>query len=429
MEKPRISDIPSIKKLLEDVHNMEQVARVFPLLKPMLRLAGVHVGRMEEALTRSKDVAAAVRRLSTLPDRFNDHFAERGWIAYDSLDVEVAQAALDKVEAGDLEEAERLLVEYYGEDTVSLKITAMMAVEAFRPRLPRARQALADYLENRYHACVPVILMLLDGMVGDVGKKMGKSHGFFAEGVDLEAWDSVAAHSTGLARLSKVMGESRVKTTTDPITIPYRHGILHGTDLGYDNKMVAAKAWAALFAAREWALKAERKELTASPEKPKKGLGDLFRQLQENAETKAWLDAWEPHDVQPGLDIPVSGAPEEYNQGAPERKLAEFLAYWFDRNYGGMARCLPWFDRGHLDKTAGEMRAQYASKTLQAFEFLEVRDEAAGVTEIRAKLRYEEDGNTAERIIDYRLIYEDAQGDPVVRGKPGADWAIYAGYV
>ncbi len=225
------------------------------------------------------------------------------------------------------------------------------------------------------------------------------------------------------------MGASRVKTTTEPIAIPYRHGILHGTDLGYDNKMVAAKSWAALFAARDWAIKAERKEFTAPPEEPKKSWGDLFRQLRANAEDKNRLEAWTPRDVQPGRDIPASGAPEQYGEGTPERKLAEFLVFWRARNYGGMARCLPWFDRQRPGKAAGEMREQYGSKRLESFEFLKIRDEAAVLSTISARVRYEEDDGVKEQEVEYRLTYEDAEGNPAARGKPGHEWALYGFHV
>src|SRR5690606_6617970 len=114
-----------------------------------------------------------------------------------------------------------------------------------------------------------------------------------------------------------------------------------GMDLGYDNRMVAAKSWAALFAAREWALKAERRELTAPPEKPKKTWRDLFHQISRNERQKKLLATWQPRTIQVGTDVPVSGAPDAYDEGTPERRLAEYLHFWMRHNYGFMARCVP----------------------------------------------------------------------------------------
>lgn len=425
MKEPRIQDIPMIRKTLEDVHNLEQLKRALPLLKPFRKLLKVPVEQLEGTLVEAAELASKVKALSELPDRFNHLFAPRGWIMYDDMDVQVALAAVAKAEAGDKEGAEQELVEYYNEELLGRSISRMVAVKAFRPRMPLARKALVDYLEGRYHASVPVVLMLLDGMVDDVGKTMGKNHGFFAKGVDLEAWNSIAAHSTGLAKLSKVLGEERTKTTTEQISMPYRHGILHGHDLGYDNKLVAAKAWAALLAARDWALKVERNEVRPQLEQPKPGWKEIFRTIQENGETKAQLAAWVARDIRPGQDIPASGSPEEYEDGTPEQKLAQYLSYWAARNYGNMARCLPYFDRRRHGKTAGELRESYKSKLLKGFELLEIRDEAPGITEVKAKLVYEEDGHRREQVTDFRLVNEDDEGNAAVRGKPGTVWAIY----
>jgi len=62
---------------------------------------------------------------------------------------------------------------------------------------------------------------------------------------------------------------------------------MHGMDLGYDNKIVAAKTWAALFAAREWALKAEQGLLEEQPEEPKKSWREVFHGIDELNKVKS----------------------------------------------------------------------------------------------------------------------------------------------
>src|SRR3970040_376253 len=130
--------------------------------------------------------------------------------------------------------------------------------EAFEPRRELTKLALDDYRVGRYHASIPVLLAQIDGLVSELHERQ---RGFFAEDADMQAWDSLAAHSKGLNQLSAIFRKGRRKTSTERIDIPYRHGILHGRDLGYANQIVAAKTWAALFAVREWALKVERGEL------------------------------------------------------------------------------------------------------------------------------------------------------------------------
>ena len=87
--------------------------------------------------------------------------------------------------------------------------------------------------------------------------------------------------------MKRIFNTGRYSTVTDNITIPYKNGILHGMDLGYDNKTVAAKSWAALFAAREWAMKAEQGLLEEQPEKPQKSWKELFRDIDELNRSKS----------------------------------------------------------------------------------------------------------------------------------------------
>jgi hypothetical protein len=412
----RIEDIDSFKKLRDDINSMEQFQRALPVVRPFLKLLGVNAEQLEEmetTLSQVGTIATDAQALATLPDHFNAIFASRGWIMYEMMNVEVAQNAVTKAEAGDIDEA-----------TINIHITWMKAVNAFQPRVLLARKALDDYVAGRYHASVPVVLALLDGMVNDLGRR-----GFFAEGVNLEAWDSIAAHSSGLAELAKVLGRTRQKRTTEQISIPYRNGILHGMDLGYDNKMVAAKAWAALFATQGWAVKVEKGEVNKPSEQPKKGWGDLLRQINENNTDKALLNAWTPRNIQVGVDIPVSGEPNAYEHDTPEKKLVEFLSYWSKGNYGHMARCLPVAEQNRMSKVAGELRAHYETSNLRKFKLLDLEDRAAAVTIIKIKLVCEQNGIQKEREVDFRLLNEDVSGRPVARGKSGSKWSLYTAYV
>lgn len=227
MSDPLIRDIPSIKKALNDARNINTFKQVMPFLRPILKLFRVEVAKIDEALSRVDDLERMAEDIATLPDRFNDIFAARGWIIYERMSLDVAKAAVEKAEVGDVDGAEQDLVAYYSNDHVAFSLRPMSAVQAFRPRMRLAEKALIDYQEERYHACVPVVLALLDGMVNELHEQR---LGFFTKGTRLEAWDSIAAHSKGLDALNRIFQKGRRKTVTDQITIPYRHGIMHGMD-------------------------------------------------------------------------------------------------------------------------------------------------------------------------------------------------------
>jgi hypothetical protein len=420
MTDTSIRDIPRIKELLHQAKSMQAFKTASPVILPLLKLLGVNVSQTEEALTQFEELQHAIEEMAGIPDRFNDLFADRGWIMYDLMNLDVAKAAIAKAEAGNVDEAEDNLVDYYDAETVRWQLLTMIGVEAFRARMSLAEKALVDYEEQRYHASVPVVLALLDGLVNELHERR---RGFFSENVDLQAWDSIAAHEKGLNALTKIFQKGRYKTTTEQIKLPYRNGILHGMDVGYDNKMVAAKCWAALFAVRDWAVKAEGGLIEAPPPKPEKTWSDLFRQIRENEEDKKRLQKWKPRQLAVGKDIPITGEPATFPEGSPERTVVEFLSYWKAKNYGRMAEYLPDTSRP-ISKAAGEVREIYASTILNRFEIDQINDKAPAVSIIQVRLWFCRHGDSGDRVVEFRVLSQDAEGNPVVRTKPGAKWRL-----
>jgi len=416
-----LRDIPSIKKNLEDYQNLQTFKTALPVLRPLLKLFGLDTDKLDEVLSQTSQIEQLTLDLANIPDRFNDIFGERGWIIHDRMSLEIAKVAIQKAEDGNIDEAELELVDYYNPKSVKLQLQMMFSVQAFHPRMRLAEMALVDYEEERYHACVPVVLMLLDGLVNELNEK---KLGFFAKDVNLEAWDSIAAHSKGLGTLTRLFQKTRRKTTSEPIAIPYRNGILHGMDLSYDNKIVAAKAWAALFAVRDWAQRVERGLLTPPPEEPSKPLWKVFEHIRENHEEIDRLKKWVPRCIRIGIDVLQTGVPDDFLSGTPEQKLAEFLMYWKKRNYGYMVRCLTVKIGKYHAKPAAEMKQIYSGKALIDFEFTRVEDRNYASTAIQTQLTYKENGNIVNKSVDFVLLNEDETGEFVTRGNPKSRWAI-----
>lgn len=421
MDEPDlIRDIPRYREALEQARNLQSFKSAMPILRPVLRLFKVDTDSMDESLLQVEDLTRKIDQLATMPDRFNDLFSKVGWISYDDLNVDVAMAAIEAADKGDFDGAEQLLVAHYDVDRVRMQLRRMYAVEAFRPRMRLAELALEDYGAGRYHSSILVVFTLLDGMVNEVGKQ---NRGFFAQGVDLSAWNSIAGHNKGLKALAAIFSEGRKKTRTDSITIPYRNGIMHGMDLGYDNMFVAAKVWAALFAAREWALKVQQGTHRPSPPDPRPGLLDTFKKIEELEQSKRRLKAWKPRPVRRGEDIPNSEA-EAFEDGTPEKRLAEFLACWRRGNYGCMAECISALRRISPTRQPAEVREVYHEKKLLSFALTEIEDQAAAATEIAADLVVEFRGQQAQRTTRFRMICEGNDGHGEVRGTPGGRWTI-----
>ncbi len=396
-----------------------------PFLTPGLKLLGVDTAALRDSLSEVDDFQKQIREMAAIPDIFNAFFAQRAWIIYDRMNLDVVKTAIKKAQDGDLDGAEEQLVEHYSVETIEWQLQAMWSVKAFQSRIPLAEKALDDYREERYHACVPVILALLDGMVNEIHYKKGlPARGFFAEGVELTAWNSVAGHNKGLGALVKILQTSRTSTNVDPIKIPYRNGILHGMDLNYGNKMVAAKTWAALFAIRDWAVKAEQGLLNEQPKAPEPTWPEIIKKLEENEKFKAQLSSWSPRNLSIGLNVPVNGDAEQYQLDSPERKLVEYLFFWKSKNFGRMGHLLSHLAKNTDNKTALMVRQLFEGRELQDFEIIHVEDEAPAITIIHVRIKEQEHGELKDRIVIARMINEDEMGQPMTHGAPKNEWRI-----
>lgn len=421
MSQSKIRDNPSIKEVTDQVEELTAFRKAWPMFRPILKLFGAEVSSVEDMLDNVSDMKEQANELASIPDRFNEIFASRGWIIYSAMNLDVAQKAIGKAEEGLISEAEDMLLSYYDSEKVESELNRMRAVKAFTPRMRLANLALEDFKAKRYHACIPVVLALLDGMVNELSQNQ---RGFFSEEADMQAWDSFAAHSSGLNALAAIFRRGRQKTQTEPITIPYRNGILHGTDLAYDNAIVAAKCWAALFAAREWALKVEHGNTEPTPSARLPTFRENIRQIRELDRRRKLVDAWQPRKLQVGVDIPSTGDPTDYENKSPEKLVMRFLHLWKARNYGFMARLLSRKYGPEPKGAAARAREAYGEKTLEHFELIAVDDRAAGAANIQVQVRYDEHGRQIEKTGGFQLFCVDSSGEWAIQGLPDSSWEI-----
>ncbi len=424
-ESPKIRDIAKFKKMREEMKAFKMVKGILPFASPFLNLFGVNTKQMKEAFADLDKIEEQFLDLSEFPDKFNDVFSSRGWIIYDFLNLDIAKEALEIAQT-DIDAAEQFLVDYYTPENIEWLLRMMNGVRAFRPRMELAELAFIDYKEKRYHACVPIILALMDGLVTELNRQQNR--GLFSEDSDLRAWDCITAHEKGINALKKVLFAGRYKTTTEEISVPYRNGILHGMDLGYASKMVAAKTWAALFAVRDWAVKAEGKMLSEPPPEPQPTWSGLANQIKENSEWRNnWeilFKNWQPRNIIIGKDIPKTGELPEFQKETPESKVGEFLCYWKKKNYGNMGKCLQSNFTIPINKLALQVRERYQRSQLIDFELTEIRDKTASFTEVDTLITYEQDGQIFKKSVEFQVGIYDDNYNITISGMPNSSWFI-----
>lgn len=272
--------------------------------------------------------------------------------------------------------------------------------------------------------------MIIDGGVNDIDKNKG----FFTETTDLTAWDSIAAHSTGLSKLRDILNKGRNRTNTEEIFLPYRNGILHGRDLSYANKFVSAKCWLTLIAINDWA-KALNKDKENPPKESKnlsfkESLSELKQTFSDYSQHQAKMkeirkchDTWQKREIIINQDIPSNGSLSDYQNFTPEKDAVQFLKNWKTRNYGGIAKQINYFKKDvNIGQEAGRIRKIFDKKNLKWFEITSVKDCAPAITEIMIVVKYEFEQEEFETEIKLRMIYQNENDENLVFGQEGGQW-------
>ena len=412
MSDSKISDNLQYKALADQMRGIGCLSTCFPFLFT------------KEQRKKIKQMRAEFGEMRKLPDQFNSLFLERGWVCYDSMNAELLKRCVTLGQNGDIEKAEQELISYYQGD-IRYLVFPLRNVLGFKERYELLDKALEDYRYGRFHACVPIFLMIIDGTVNQVLKR---NQGLFAEGVDLVLYDSMVGHESGLASLIKIMSATRKKTNVEGVTIPYRNGILHGMDINYDNVYVATKALAVLFAVAEWVRHYHDESHRKPIEVGNPSLTEVYQSYIESSnmmkkieEEKNLLEKWRPRDFT-NVDF-ASYVPE---QGSPEYILCKFLDLYSKSNYGKMASMLTGFKQISVGKMAGTIRSWLKDIKCNRFQITSISDKAAAVSEIYVTIFVQVYGTEKQIDVNARLLYQadNVSCKPLVRGEFGGEWFI-----
>jgi hypothetical protein len=427
--KDKKMNIPSINKMRKKVKSAEAIKKIAdaninnPHLPPVLRqLDWNEVSDSASDVIRFKDDIE-------LPGYFNYHFSNLGWISYNSISVEIMKKTVHLADEGNLEEAENVLINYYGPKNVEIWINWLDWIDEFKPRMKLITTAFEDYKIMKYDSCILILIAVIDGIIFD-NKETGND-GFFGKNNALKTTDDIVTHVTGLPALQELFSLHRGETNTEEITIPFRNGIVHGRDLDYSNVKVAAKLWGTLFALKE-GIAAIKKEKSGKNKKNHSNLTDSFKLIEERNIRNKLMRNLVLRELKPNIDYPESGKSCEYGIGTPQRTLVEFFEYWSgsNPNFGAMGQmlCAFFIDERSFGAVAGDLsRNFFKGKQLVAFKLLDVIDENSDVTKILVELKIKMKDTVLTEDCIFKLIYEDDEGKSDVRGMPNRSWKIFDG--
>jgi len=409
-----IEQTPSIK------HMREQL-RAFRLIlgtNKALGFLGLGSKKIAELQTQYEDICEKMKQYTEYPAKFNRYFSKEGWLAHDSLDFSVLKQIVDEYEARGRDAATKMLLDYYGPENLADKLFFFIGVEELRVRKRFIELVLEDYKAKRYHAVVPLLLMIMDGAVNDAAGK-----GLHAEGINLDAWDSLTTADGAINDIKAIFQRSRKKTRTEEIAFPYRNGILHGMDLGYDNRVVAAKSWCFLFIVRDWiAAKTSEpdRRKTFDEETHTPTFREIADTMAKTQQLKQAVAVWSPRKISEGY-LRELNQNLVANADTPEHAVLQFLEFWKKGNYGSMAELFWSRITADRERYAREVRLQFSHIDLGSYSIHRIVDEAPAITVTFVTLN---DSTDESQCAKFRMIYEDENGDAAARAMLGGTWRV-----
>lgn len=376
----QMSQEKKLSKSIADNPATKELKSILPVMRAVRFIAGLveRAGIRKEAIHgfRAKiDEVVQQADILDLPDRFNNAFGAKGWIAVGSgLSVDVMKSALAFHDFGDHQAAEKQLVDWFTKENIELfVILRSRRFHVAHLRDDQLKEALNLYLEERYMAAVPLILIACDGFASDVS---GISP--FEKDADLSCFDSITGHPTSLPTLIKLVTKGIYRSRDDSMDIPQRHGILHGRALGYANKVTCAKAWLLMMALVDWAIAKSSEE--SRREEFNRNNNLTLKEVLEGAskvraETRA-MEAFRPYEA-------VGPFQKPFKPDGPEEAVFAFLSGWQAKNYGEMAQHAVNSLREPIKKMAGEMRNMASFVELEKFEVLKIRYSTVARCDVR----------------------------------------------
>lgn len=354
-------------------------------------------------------VRAQLSELATVVDGFYDLLGPRHWVFHDQLSVEMVKDLLGLP----ADEAEDAFIQHYRDrETLGRYIRGLRRFEAFRVRMPLIEHALAHYEAERWDAVALSLIPVMDGFVNDVDPAARRGL-HTREAGEMAAWDSVAGHHLGLSHAHKTFTKSFRKTVTEEVFELYRHGIVHGMVVNFDNPVVATKAWNRLFSVADWATAREKANQEPEPEP------SLLELLRDTAVRKRALD--EDKEAMEAFQAATVGPVDEGFECDPLHAMSsQYLSAWQARNYGRMAGLIVTHMREPTDgQTAGKARESCELFPLDSWCVTQIDHVAAAVSEVDVTLTI--DGE--ECLGRLRWIREGADGFTASPNRDGA-WRL-----
>lgn len=403
------ANLHSIKELEKNIKSMKLLSFLLP----------------KEQRKQLKELESQLDNLVEQTQLFNKNFSDRGWCAYDSMNFTLIEKANLAVKKDGLDAGEQVLLDYYKNDVKEIIHWLKNKAKPFMERYVLINKAFDDHFAGRYHASIPLFLIIIDGSVNDYTK----SKGFFAEGTDVTAWDCLVGCSDGLTKLKSIFNKGRNVTNHEEIRLPYRNGILHGRDLNYANEYVSCKCVSLMFALADWmnlkdsedSRKVKYEKETNPPPR-----SESLKKMRQNAIDREEVHKWKKRDITIGVDLPVVPNIEDCTDYPYIIPLLKAFSAWERKNYGELSihfKNIFSYERS-AKKRAGECREMFQNKSFVSFEIKEIEERSCCLSKIVVQVDWKVGEELHSESLDFGSIYQDENDRFAYPWKGNGEWIL-----
>ena len=394
--------------LLQQIEGMAPLAKLVGFFVPSVRKQFAEVEKALESMKEHREHLAHFART----------YGPLGWTTYDRISTTLlAELAAVKPQAGE----ELLTSRHLDADTLRI-LSYRMRITAYEPWSEVFERAVERAGAEDYLSAVPLLLLIIDGICTTTTQKHP-----FSGGTDAPVFDTITSGPGGIADGLKILGATRRKLSTEPISAPYRHGIVHGLDPNFGHAIVAAKAFNLLQAMVDY-FDRRRDEAfrlaKAAEEQRQPSWKELAGGIRDLEAKKRALATWKARAPVSDADLARKGEPHALAPESPEGAAVAYLEALVSRNFGLLAKKTIDYPKRSLGYRAGRIRSELEGVVLGDWRIVGFRDEGAAMSVVEIAVVVSGEGHAYQGVVPMRLLYFDTDNQSLVRGEAGGSWVV-----
>jgi hypothetical protein len=400
---PKGSNKPSAYGSAKDLPTYKEMSQQIQGLKLLTRVIA------RDQRQKLLEIEEQMERLTRVVDDFYDRLGSRNWIFHDTLNVDKIEQLI--AETADAESAEIRLIDLYRDREEAKRWHMLLrSHEGLRKRLHLIERAREHYDADQFDSCVLQLIAIMDGFVNDVEPEARK--GLHARNPDdMAAWDSAVGHHMGLTHALATFTKTFKKRVDEEVFDVYRHGIMHGTVVNFDNVVVATKAWNMLFAVADWATATHK---AAEPNISAPSIRDTWKSISRHALYKKYQQEFVPSTI------------ESSDSGFSSNEImllaSEFLDAWEHGRWGIVARFKPPIlcESKSDGYTAREAKTTFEPYDLKDWSIKSITYDQASSVEIMAQATV----NNQVTEMRFRIVFWSVDGNVAIPDREEGDWSL-----